>query len=245
MKFDITNEVIDNDEFMVVRALEVLSDEAYDKIKPDVETLGGHWRERVKGFCFSRESLKRLQYSQWQESIQFFPTPIEVARRVYELSEISSANEESVSILEPSAGQGGLINAVDKKLWDKITCIEPDETNSGVLLELGLNPHKTTFEEFNEKYSGEKFSHVIMNPPFSLGRDISHVKMAYDLLKDDGTLVAIISENTLYYERQANRDFVKWLEDVNAYREAVPTGSFIDCGTAIDTVIIKIKKSVK
>ena len=243
MKFDITNEVIDNDEFMVVRALEVLSDEEYDKIKPDVETLGGHWRERVKGFCFSRESLKRLQYSQWQESIRFFPTPIEVARRVYELAEIcaDSSNGE-LRILEPSAGQGGLINAVEKSLWEKITCIEPDETNSGVLSDMGLNPHKTTFEEYYEKYGDKKFTNVIMNPPFSLGRDISHVKMAYDLLQSGGVMVAIISENTLYYERQANRDFVKWLEEVNAYREAVPTGSFIDCGTAIDTVIIKIKK---
>lgn len=241
MKFDITNEVIDNDEFMVVRALEVLTDEEYDKIKPDVETLGGHWRERVKGFCFSRESLKRMNYNQWQESIQFFPTPIDVARRAYDLSGLARRTGD-IRILEPSAGQGGLIKAIDENLWNKVTCIEPDNTNYGVLCELGLNPEQTTFEEFFEANKDKKFTNVIMNPPFSLGRDISHVKMAYDLLEKGGTLVAIISENTLYYERESNRNFVKWLEEVKAYKEPIPTGSFIDCGTAIDTVMIKIQK---
>lgn len=243
MKFDVTKETIDDIEFIIARTLDVLSDEEYDDLKPVIESMGGHWRERVRGFCFSKESLKRTNYSQWQESIQFFPTPIDVARRLVKMSGVLNNLDEAV-ILEPSAGQGGLLEALPDNWRKNGYIVEPEPTNADVLTQKGYDVIRTTFEEFYEAHKNNKkdISHVLMNPPFSLGRDISHVQMAYNLLMPGGTLMAIISENTLYYERQSNRDFCDWLKTHNAQIEAVPYGSFIDCGTAIDTVMIKIVK---
>lgn len=85
MKFDIQFEKVDNTDFIIARTIEDLSDEEYDKLKPVIEAMGGHWRECVKGLVFSKESMKRSSYSEWQESIQFFPTPIEVAKRMAKL----------------------------------------------------------------------------------------------------------------------------------------------------------------
>lgn len=244
MKFDIKFEAIDEKEFVVARTLEVLSDEEYDKMKPVIESMGGHWRERVKGFVFSKESMKRNNYSEWQESIQFFPTPIEVAKRMAELIGILEYTG-TVRLLEPSAGQGGLLKCLPREILDNADTIEPSKENADVLRSMGLNPFEITFEEYYEdrKAKEKEFTHILMNPPFSLGRDVNHVMMAYDLLKNGGLMAAVISENTLYYEKNANKDFVKWLEEKQAVIEPIPYGSFIDSGTSIDTVLLVIRKS--
>ena len=65
---------------------------------------------------------------------------------------------------------------------------------------------------------------------------------AYDLLKDGGRLVAIVSENSLYYKNRYSALFSRWLKDVNAYIEHVSTGSFKESGTMVDTVIVVINK---
>lgn len=243
MKFDIQFESVDNKEFIIARTIEALSDVEYDKLKPVIESMGGHWRERVKGFIFSKESMKRSNYSEWQESIQFFPTPIEVAKRMAEATGVLEYSG-TVRLLEPSAGQGGLLKCLPKNILDNADTIEPSKENADVLRTLGLNPFEITFEEYydTKKDKTREFTHILMNPPFSLGRDVSHVQMAYDLLMEGGVMAAVISENTLYYERQSNKDFVKWLEEKKAVIEPIPYGSFIDSGTSIDTVFILIKK---
>lgn len=243
MKFDIQFESVDNKEFIIARTIEALSDDEYDKLKPVIESMGGHWRERVKGFIFSKESMKRSNYSEWQESIQFFPTPIEVAKRMAEATGVLEYSG-TVRLLEPSAGQGGLLKCLPKNILDNADTIEPSKENADVLRTLGLNPFEITFEEYydTKKDKTREFTHILMNPPFSLGRDVSHVQMAYDLLMEGGVMAAVISENTLYYERQSNKDFVKWLEEKKAVIEPIPYGSFIDSGTSIDTVFILIKK---
>lgn len=243
MKFDIQFESVDNKEFIIARTIEALSDVEYDKLKPVIESMGGHWRERVKGFIFSKESMKRSNYSEWQESIQFFPTPIEVAKRMAEATGVLEYSG-TVRLLEPSAGQGGLLKCLPKNILDNADTIEPSKENAEVLRTMGLNPFEITFEEYydTKKDKTREFTHILMNPPFSLGRDVSHVQMAYDLLMEGGVMAAVISENTLYYERQSNKDFVKWLEEKKAVIEPIPYGSFIDSGTSIDTVFILIKK---
>lgn len=73
---------------MLLKPKKVLTDYEYDNIKETIETLGGHWREKVKAFIFSRDGLKRSEYSQWKENNQFFPTPQSVTNRMIELSSL-------------------------------------------------------------------------------------------------------------------------------------------------------------
>ena len=76
-----------------------IPNEAYDKLKPIIEHLGGHWREKVKKFVFRNDvgeiifdcienGVDVTEKYKWQEETQFYPTPEKVAKRVVELAEI-------------------------------------------------------------------------------------------------------------------------------------------------------------
>ena len=62
MKFEILTEKIDGKKFRLIRPIEALTDDEYDDIKPWIENMGGHWRERVKAFTFAMDSAKRESF---------------------------------------------------------------------------------------------------------------------------------------------------------------------------------------
>lgn len=227
----------------------IVSDEEYDILKPIIESLGGHWREREKAFVFGIDVENEIQavfknnfdvsqewLNNWMEQhkTQFFPTPKSVANRVVELAEIS----DGLSILEPSAGRGNLLDCLSSKC--QILAIEPIVENTLYLEEKGYNFVVSTFEDAYNNLP--KFDRIIMNPPFSGQRDVKHFLMAYSLLKDNGILVGILSENALYYNTAVTKDFNVFLKEHNAYVEVVPFHSFKESGTTIDTVIIKVRR---
>lgn len=225
-----------------------MSDAEYDEVKPIVEHLNGHWRERYGCFVFGEDVsellLEALCYGvdisedyRWREENQFYPTPMRVAKRVVELAEV----ENGMSILEPSAGTGNLLDCLPKGDYF-ISCIEPMTMNCEVLKKKGYMVNQSTFEDVYNKLP--LFDRVIMNPPFSGQRDIKHVTMAYHLLKPDGVLCAVISENALYYKTKTTENFKSFLKDINAYVEPVPSCSFEESGTTIETVLIKLRKRV-
>ncbi len=147
-------------------------------------------------------------------------------------------------MLEPSAGHGDLLDAIPSYIHQSEWVVEPDSINAEVLRSKGHLVEETTFEDFakyNKKLKNT-MDFVIMNPPFSGSRDVLHTMLAYEFLHKGGTLVSLVSENSLYYENEHSDKFRRWLKDVNAYIEETPYGSFKDSGTTVDTVIIKIKK---
>lgn len=236
MQFDISNIEIDNDNFLLMKPIEVLTDNEYDNLKPMIESMGGHWRERVKGFIFSKDILLKNSCASWKEENQFFPTPQNIAKRVVELAEI---NEKSI-VLEPSAGTGALLDNL--LIYTKLYVVEPYYPNIQTLKNKKYDVIQSTFENFFETYKNEKITNIIMNPPFSKQRDIKHILMAYELLEKNGVLVAIMSENSLYYNTELTKNFNLFLKEKNAYIENIPYGSFKESGTTVDTVIVKIKK---
>lgn len=242
MNFNIEYEVINGEKLLVMRPVDQLSDGTYDTLKPYIEGMGGHWRERVQGFAFTLKAFEMDENKKWKELTQFFPTPDVVARQVIKHSGLE--NVDRAVILEPSAGSGALLKALpDKEGFIKYV-VEPDEKNIKELKRQGYSVNECTFEQFYDNAMSKdlKFTHVIMNPPFSQSRDVIHVMKAYDLLKDGGRLVAIVSENSLYYKNRYSALFSRWLKDVNAYIEHVSTGSFKESGTMVDTVIVVINK---
>lgn len=227
----------------------VISDSDYDILKPIIEHLGGHWREKVKLFLFNTDISSKLEYYlkngititekyKYQESTQFYPTPKEVAERVVELCNIHSGD----FVLEPSAGQGGLVDCIKSPC--KLFLVEPLKENCLVLHKKGYSVVRETFEKvyLDCVLKEVQFDKIVMNPPFSGQRDIKHFMMAYGLLKKGGTLVSIISENALYYDTTVSHNFNCFLKNKGAYIENVPFRAFEDSGTTIETVIVKIKK---
>ncbi len=224
----------------------------YDNMKYRIEGLGGHWRERFGGFVFDVDPIPALkneetwkpikhdQYAKWRIMRQFYPTPDDLAEYVVKLAEI----EPHHLVLEPSAGTGALLRPLKRK--DNIVAIEIDTNLAAGLKEANYNlVINTSFEQAIEsKDVVQSFDRIIMNPPFGPKQlDIKHILMAYELLLPGGILVAIMSENDLYYNTQLTKDFNKFLKDVNAHIEEVPMRSFLASGTRVDTVIVKIKKA--
>ena len=239
-----TLELLDNT-FLLVKPEGLLSDAEYDEIKPVLETMGGHWREKVKGFVFSVDSSHRESYTERQEELQFFPTPKKIAKRLVELSGIGELScMDTPRVLEPSAGHGDLLDAIPSYIHQSEWVVEPDGLNAEVLRSKGHIVEEMTFEDFCNKNKNlqNTMDYVLMNPPFSKSRDVLHTMMAYKFLKKGGTLVSIISENALYYENDNSTKFRNWLKDKDVYTENIPYGSFKESGTTVDTVMLKIIK---
>ena len=54
----------------------------------------------------------------------------------------------------------------------------------------------------------------------------------------------IISENALYYQTELSDNFREFLREHNGMVEAVPSRSFAESGTTIETVIVKLIREV-
>lgn len=140
-----------------------------------------------------------------------------------------------------------MIDAINHNLNISEYAIESTNRNFEILKSKGYNAKHMTFENFYEKIAQKDdldINRVIMNPPFSCQRDITHTMMAYDLLNQDGILVAIISKNSLYYKTDKTIKFNKFLKDTGAIIEPVEYGAFKESGTTVDTIIINKIRTV-
>jgi hypothetical protein len=120
-----------------------------------------------------------------EKSHQFYPTPSVLARQVVALAEI----EPTHTVLEPSAGQGGLARLLPK---DRTTCIEISALHCEILRVQGFAVYEDDFLEWECFAAGlQQFDRVVMNPPFQ-GRWLAHVEHAARMVKPGGRLVAIL-----------------------------------------------------
>lgn len=237
---------IDGTNLMVLKPTRALSDSEYDAIKEYIECMGGHWRERVKGFTFRMEDFRRDREACVKEAEQFFATPDEVAYRVFGMSGIQERHErgEGIILLEPSAGNGSLLRMVPMEWISNYYVVEPIKERVYMLMQMGYEVYPETFEMFYERESkaGTKVTNVMMNPPFSKSRDIKHVMMAYEMLAPGGVLVAVMSENAFYYKNRTSESFRSWLNKIDYTVESIPNSAFKESGTSIDTVILRVSK---
>jgi hypothetical protein len=81
------------------------------------------------------------------------------------------------------------------------------------------------------------YDRIIMNPPFSNGRDIEHVRHAYELLKPGGRIVAIMGEGAFYRQDKKAEAFRAWLDDLGGTSEKLPEGSFMDPSLPVNTSV--------
>ncbi len=117
-------------------------------------------------------------------SYQYYPTPEALSVKVHDLAEI----EEHHTILEPSAGMGGLLSQVFNK--SLVTCVDVSMTHCFILKEMGFT--NVIQGDFLALDNLGKFDRVLMNPPFSEGRAESHLNHAFEQLKVGGVLVAVL-----------------------------------------------------
>lgn len=155
--------------------------------------------------------------------IDFFPTPKLLAARMVEMAGVT----QGVRVLEPSAGNGNIAEAVRK------AGVEPDvaEISSqlrDILLAKGFNVIGWDFLDVTDQYDV-----VIQNPPFS--NDIQHVRHAYSLLQDGGKLVSIVGEGAFIRQGKVETEFRSWLDEIAADIEELPQGTFEESSLMVTT----------
>jgi tRNA1(Val) A37 N6-methylase TrmN6 len=169
-----------------------------------------------------KDEVKKLLFENrtrtTQEKLQQYYTPIEIANLLVENSKIKDVKTH-IRILEPTAGDGGLIIPLTNLVNIDFTLdvIELDKDNRKKLKEItnGRNfIHLNSHRNFLTYISGGVYDFIFMNPPFHLRKgenrimlrdvyDVDFVERAYAMLKVGGKLMGIIgnSFDTLKDER--------------------------------------------
>ncbi len=217
----------------------------YEQVKNKLELIGGKWKGgKVAGFVFQQDPTDLLEEIAGGENrnikkeFQFFATPDSLADRMAALAEIDATH----SILEPSAGQGALIKAVNKLVpVSRVHCFELMPLNQSFLKKL---PSAVIVgEDFLQADEELEFDRIIANPPFTKNQDIDHILKMYSLLKEGGRLVTIASPSWTFGSQKKQVEFREWLDEIGAQVEPLPEGTFKESGTNIKAMLIVIDKA--
>lgn len=166
----------------------------------------------------------------------YFPTPKEIVTKMLEAAEIDPSHK----VLEPSAGQGHIADAIGV---GKVDTVELNPSNREILT---LKGHKIVGEDALEVTG--TYDRIVMNPPFENGMDAEHVRHAYETnLAPGGRLVSIMGEGSFFRSDKKAVAFREWLESVRGTREKLPDGAFksSDRPTGVATRMVVIDKPVK
>jgi type I restriction-modification system DNA methylase subunit len=222
---------------------ENLPRDQYEKVAKKLNLIGGKWNRKHQGFLFPLDPTELLgkvaegKVVNEKKTYQFFGTPDELADRMVELLQ----PQDSDGILEPSAGNGALVKALNRYLPGKLVqCYELMPVNR---IQLEQIPTVILLGEDFLKSSLEfKYDRIIANPPFSKNQDIEHIKRMYDLLRPGGRLVTIASTHWTFANGKKETAFREWLEQVNASIEELPRDTFKESGTTVGATLILIER---
>lgn len=216
----------------------------YEAVKKKLELIGGKWKGgKVQGFEFKEDPTSLLEEissggdRNIKKEFQFFATPDSLAFKMATMAEIEPEHE----ILEPSAGQGALIKAVNALLPNSfIDCFELMPLNKQFL---GKIPTANIIGEDFLLSDVKQYDRIIANPPFTKNQDIDHIKKMFNCLKNGGRLVTVASPSWTQGNQKKQVEFREWLEEINAHIEEIPAGTFKESGTSIKAILIVIDKA--
>ncbi|WP_433426213.1 DUF3560 domain-containing protein (plasmid) [Microtetraspora malaysiensis] len=165
-----------------------------------------------------------------------FVSPPAVVERLMELAEI----EPGMAVLEPSAGTGNIAAAAVER-GAVVDCVELDQGLANVLVERVPSVNCIRRQDFLdlERVEQEAYDRVVMNPPFSGGKDILHVTHALRFLKPGGRLVAVMGAGIIFHQSKTAEKFRGLVEQRGGEFEPLPAGSFAPA-TGINTVVVVI-----
>jgi len=219
----------------------------YMDIKKVLGGIGGKWKGgKIQAFVFTHNPKPLLEEIlggkkiNLKKDFQFFATPAHLADRLVALAGL----EKSHTLLEPSAGQGAIVEAIRRVSPKKpIAYYELMQQNRDILEQKDLY---TLFlgEDFIKEGGIVQFDRIVANPPFTKNQDIDHVYKMYEVLKTGGKMVSIVSTSWQRGSQKKQVAFRKWLNGVDATILNVDAGEFKESGTNIETRIIIIEKGI-
>lgn len=213
----------------------------YLKLSKELTSLGGKWKGgKVGAFVFDfdpRLIVDKILNNKTniKKATQFFATPNKIVEKMTNGIDIRKTD----LILEPSAGQGAIIDSL-LKFNTNISYCEMDDINLEILKTKypNLKFLKKDFLDLNDM----TFDKIFANPPFRNSQDIIHIKHMYELLSHKGVIVTISGTSWKYKQDKLSINFREWLKKQHHEIDELPHGEFSQSGTLISTLLIKIYK---
>lgn len=183
------------------------------------------------------------------KDLQFYATPADVAAEA--LRWVRRAPQR---ILEPSAGEGALLEAIRDKFdgWHtdwRCTAIEVHEGRARTAaartaLDNRFSVRLGNFLSIAPPAESQLYDAVVMNPPFSGTHWMHHVRHALDFLGEGGELVAILPATAEIGTSRRHEEFRAMLEaSVSSFHwRELPVGAFKSSGTNVSTVVLVVVK---
>lgn len=191
---------------------------------------------RLQAPRFARIAQRHLNGTAPQAITGFnlFQTPQPIAAR---MASIMAERIKGGRILEPSAGLGRLVLAVDNIAGLAADWVMVEEAREcfNALIKACKHGRKENrdFLATSAAELGGQFNAVIMNPPFKQGRDIKHIKHALDMVRLGGRLVSLCYNGIRQNEQ---------LKPMANFWEVLPAESFRAEGTGASVALIVIDK---
>lgn len=209
---------------------ERLDPKLYAQVNKALVTAGGKWKGgKVQAHVFPGDARAALGMAletgvvvDQKKVRQAFYTPQEIADEVALIAEVGG-----MRVLEPSAGDGSLVEACRKFGAEEINAIELEPKCHETLK---VKADAVTIADFLSVAPDAIYDRVVMNPPFTKGQYLKHVRHAAKWLKPGGKLYAIVPAA-----------FCPKLADIGAETiKHFEAGAFKKSGTSVSTRLISI-----
>lgn len=202
---------------------------AEQQAKARAEALAAQSDREAKDAAFRALQDAQRAGVQVVSAPQLFPTPSELAERMVGLAEL----EPGMRVLEPSAGTGRIVAAINAAAACEVVTVEINVNLADGLRRLtGRSVFAADFLRCNGDLG--TFDRVVMNPPFERGSDVQHIEHAIKFLRPGGVLVALCANGPR--QRAA-------LQERADYWEDLPAGSFAAAGTGVNVAMLRITRN--
>ncbi len=236
----------------VVHIDQQLDRDTYVALNKVLGAMGGKWDRRARGHIFSGDPRKKIaealeigEVVDTKKTYEFFETPAEIANLMVHRGVVFGDLASNIGnyILEPSAGEGAIADVIRAHVPSyNIHVVEIDPEKREILKAKGYRIIGKDFLKTKKKKL--LYDRVIMNPPFSNGKDIDHVMHAFRFLRPGGRLVSVMSGGTVFRSDKKATKFRDFVDRHGGLIEPLPEGAFEASGTGVNTVLLTLDKPV-
>jgi predicted RNA methylase len=217
-----------------------LDRKTYQAVNQIIEAAGGKWNRKAKAHVFEGEAIETIEpilltgeYTRIKQDFGQFDTPEDVALDVVRRAKI----EPGMSVLEPSAGIGNLVDAIEKA-GGRVEAFEIDAKRLQACKDRCILAGGLRLSDFLSSKPEPVFDRVVMNPPFAKQADIAHVLHAAKFLKPGGRLVSIMSASVTFRTDSKTEAFRDFINARGAHHGHLPAASFRQSGTMVNAVVV-------
>lgn len=217
-----------------------MSRSQYVAVNKVLEGAGGKWNRSAKAHLFPADAADVIDSIILTGEITttrdmgYFPTPPTVVEQMITMADLGP----SMTVLEPSAGEGAILGATAPRVA-AVACVEIDEGRAEKLEASGL-AIQVVCRDFLTVAPHPVYHRVLMNPPFAKQADVAHVTHALKFLRPGGLLVSVMTIGATERVNRAATEFRALVKARGGEFTRLPDGTFKAAGTGVKTVLARI-----